>query len=155
MANSKDSKQPDNAKSIELRKKTPGHHATTGEHDAELRAQIVELAKQYAPEHQFALRPAAVMVAALFVGPNEEEIARVIGESPEYVAEVGERLRLSRLWDAEQLNYSNWGDGKDRRGLVRFLTDLAVAQGLIVRTEQKQNGEYVYRSLIYQNETLN
>ena len=48
------------------------------ERDFELRARILRIAKHYAPcERQSALRATVVMIAALFSGPDEGEIARM------------------------------------------------------------------------------
>ncbi len=121
----------------------------TTESDGKLRARILKMARHYAAGDESAIKPTVVMVAALFVGPAEEKIVRLTGYSPEYVAEVAERLRVSRLWSAEGLDYGDWSNSPT--GVVRYALDLAVAQGIVVRTNQKRDGEYVYESRIFEN----
>jgi len=120
----------------------------TAKSNSKLLARILKLARHYAAEESD-LRATVVMVAALFVGPNEEKIVRLTGYSRQYVAEVAERLRVSRLWSAEALDYGDWSNS--HKGAVQYALDLAVAQGIVVRTNQKRDGEYVYMSLIYKN----
>ncbi len=120
--------------------------------DAKLRARILKMARHYAAEDESALKPTVVLVAALFVGPDEEKIVRVTGYSRDYVAEVAERLRVSRLWSAEGLDYGDWSDSP--KGAVHYALDLAVAQGIVVRTDRKRDGDWVYESQIYENSAL-
>lgn len=124
----------------------------TTESDGKLRARLFKMARHYAPGDEYALKATVVMVGALFVGPDEEKIVRVTGYSREYVAEVAERLRDSRLWSAEGLDYGDWSNSP--KGVVRYALDLAVAQGIVVRTNQKRDGQYVYESQIYENAKL-
>jgi DNA helicase HerA-like ATPase len=125
----------------------------TTESDGKLRARIFRMARHFAPRDESALKATVVMVAALFVGPDEEKIVPVTGYSGEYVAEVVERLRVSGLWSAEgRLDYGDWSNSP--KGMVRYALDLAVALGIVVRTNQKRDGEYVYESQIYENSKL-
>jgi len=89
------------------------------------------------------------MVAAFFSGPDEGKIAHITGYSREYVEEVGERLRVSRLWTEKGIDYGPWTD--DSKGWIGFSLDLAVAEGIVIRTDRKRNGEYLYQSLIYED----
>ncbi|HET7209478.1 MAG TPA: hypothetical protein VFI95_23075 [Terriglobales bacterium] len=117
--------------------------------DGKLRARILKMARHYAAGDESAVKPTVVMVAAFFVGPAEEKIVRLTEYSPEYVAEVAERLRASRLWSGEALDYGDWSDSP--KGALRYALDLAVAQGIVVRTNHKRDGEYVYESRIFEN----
>jgi len=127
-----------------------GNLTETQEYDLELRARILRIANHYAPrENQFALQATVVMVAAFFSGPDEGKIAHITGYSREYVEEVGERLRVSRLWTEKGIDYGPWTD--DSKGWIGFFLDLAVAEGIVIRTDQKGNGEYLYQSLIYED----
>lgn len=121
----------------------------TAESDGKLRARLFKMARHYTTGDESTLKATAVMVAALFVGPDEEKIVRVTGYSREYVAEVAERLRVSRLWSAEGLDYGDWSNSP--KGVVRYALALAVAQGIVVRTNQKRDGQYVYESRIFEN----
>jgi hypothetical protein len=116
----------------------------THEYDLELRARILRIANHYAPRKN--LQATVVMVAAFFSGPDERKIAHITGYSRGYVEEVGERLRVSRLWTEKGIDYGPWTD--DEKGWIGFLMDLAVAEGIVIRTDQKRNGEYLYQSLI-------
>ncbi len=117
--------------------------------DGKLRARLFKMARHYATGDESALKATVVMVAALFVGPDVEKIVRVTGYSREYVAEVAERLRASHLWNGEALDYGDWSDSS--KGALRHALDLEVAQGIVVRTNQTRDGEYVYESQIYEN----
>ena len=52
----------------------------------------------------------------------------------------------------EGLDYRDWS--KSLKGMIRYALDLAVALGIVVRTNQKRDGEYVYESQIYENSKL-
>ena len=124
-----------------------GNLTETQEYDLELRARILRIANHYAPREN--LQATVVMVAAFFSGPDEGKIAHVTGYSREYVEEVGERLRVSRLWTEKGIDYGPWTD--DSKGWIGFFLDLAVAEGIVIRTDRKRNGEYLYQSLIYED----
>lgn len=69
----------------------------TTESGGKLRARLFKIARHYATGDESASKATVVLVAALFVGPDEEKIVCVTGYSRDYVAEVAERLRVSRL----------------------------------------------------------
>ena len=86
---------------------------------------------------------ALVMVAALFEGPDVAKIAEVIGCPRETVDQIATRLTASGLWKDNRCNYQEWDPTTDI-GILRFTMDHMVALGLLRRTGEKKNGQYVY-----------
>src|SRR5215469_1899772 len=86
---------------------------------------------------------ALVMVAALFEGPDVVKIAEVIGCPRETVDQIASRLTASGLWKDNRTDYQQW-DPTTGMGLLRFAMDHMVALGLLRRTGEKKNGQYVY-----------
>ena len=84
------------------------------------------------------------MVAALFLGPDVAAIAKTMGISSESVNVFGDRLRASGLWTDAGVDYANWFADGDL-GIANFGLDLDVAEGIFVRTSEKENGHYGYR----------
>ena len=112
-----------------------------------VRESVKQLAMQYAtPNEEPQFKATMVLVAALFLGPNEGEIANLTGYTPEYVNEIAERLRASGLWTEAGVDYLEW-DPDTRKGYLRFVMDLSVAQGMLFRTGEKRNGRYIYESV--------
>ncbi len=107
---------------------------------------IKRTAREFIDEDNDSFESAVVMIAAIFVGPSEEQIARVTGYSQEFVSQIGARLKESGLWTTDGTDYYEWDHTK--MGCIRFVADLGVAEGICFRTAEKRNGEYVYRSLI-------
>ena len=104
---------------------------------------IKQTASQFISEEDDSFQFVAIMIAALFEGPNEERIARVTGYSPEFISQIGTRLKESGLWTNEKTDYQVWDDTTE--GLIRFIMDVEVAKGTAFRAGDKRNGEYVYR----------
>jgi len=123
--------------------------------DVRTRELIEEIANEYLGNTDAATFQAAiVMIAALFVGPDEKTIAAVTNYSDECVHLIGSRLRASGLWMAKGTDYQKW-DHTTKIGYIRFCMDLGVAEGMLVRTDQKRRGNFVYQSLIYQGGHVN
>lgn len=120
-----------------------------------LRESVWQIASQYVEEaDDVKFRATVVMVAALFVGPNEREIIDLTGYAPESVHEVASRLRASGLWQNDVVDYQEWDD-RTQIGYIHFVMDLGVAEGILMRTGQKRGGKYLYRSLVCDSDPQN
>ena len=106
------------------------------------------LSKIAMEEDEGSYRAARIMMAAIFVGPNIEDVMEVTGYSGEEVNEIAFRLRSSRLWTAERTNYLEWS--AEGRGYLNFSMDLLVARGLLVRTQRMRKGQPVYIASEYE-----
>jgi hypothetical protein len=84
------------------------------------------------------------MIAGLFIGPEVAAIATTMGIDPGFVQCVADRLLASNLWTETGTDYSDWSAAKPL-GVVNFGLDLDVAEGIFVRTVEKDNGQYAYR----------
>ena len=121
----------------------------TAKHESSnVRNCVWQLVSQYVEEADDAdFRAAAVMIAALFVGANEQEIIDLTAYAPEYVHEIGQRMRASGLWENDVVHYEPW-DHHTQAGYIRFILDLCVALGMLMRTGKKGGKEYVYEAVV-------
>ena len=88
---------------------------------------------------------AVIMVAAVFVGPNVEAIVGVTESSRELVESIASRMRASGIWTNEGVDYDDWFSDDDRRGISAIGLHLGIAQGIFIRTGQKNSsGEWIY-----------
>jgi hypothetical protein len=94
-------------------------------------------------------KPASILVAATLVGPSIGAIIKLTGYSEQDVNEVAFRMWASRMWVEGTVDYSDWGD--DELGVINFLLDLSVAEGVIVRTQRIRDGKPVYMSAKYES----
>jgi len=116
---------------------------------------VWQIASRYVEEtDNSAFQATVVMVAALFVGPNEQDIIDLTGYTPEYVHEVALRMCASGLWEKDVVHYEQW-DHRTKVGYASFTMDLGVAKGILMRTGKKRSGHHVYRSLICDAELRN
>jgi hypothetical protein len=95
----------------------------------------------------------SVMIAAMKEGPKVDRIAALTGYECADVENIAGRMRASRLWTEDQLDYGSWSPRcqvNSKRKAVDFVMDLLVAEGMIFRTQQKRGGRYVYQSLVWE-----
>ena len=77
-------------------------------HDDE-KSLVERLVKQYVGNaDDVDYNTAKVMIAALFLGPNEEKIVQFTGYDPEFVAAIAMRMRASKLWTSSGTDYQQW-----------------------------------------------
>jgi hypothetical protein len=115
-----------------------------GKLDSAIREEIIRIVDEWVPDGNPSRPAALVMVAALFLGPDVAAIAKTMGISSESVNVFGDRLRASGLWTDAGVDYANWFADGDL-GIANFGLDLDVAEGIFVRTSEKENGHYGYR----------
>ena len=75
---------------------------------------------------------ATLMVAALFVGPNQRRLYAFTGLPKDLIADVAGRLRTNGIWVGGKIHCS-WAD--DGATTTDFILDLLVGQGLLAKTE--------------------
>jgi len=98
----------------------------------------------------------AILFAALFVGPKPREIADTMGYDYDYVIEVANRMYASGMWTDSETRYSfNFGEWGQNINTLDAICDVMVAEGMMLRTEKKKNGKYVYQSLIREGQIKN
>ncbi len=75
----------------------------------QLRKVVGQIASDYGYESNHpAYTSAVVMIAALFVGPDEEQLEYLTGYPREHIDQVASRLRASALWTADDVDYQEW-----------------------------------------------
>jgi hypothetical protein len=114
-----------------------------GKIDSVVRQEIFRLADQFVPSGDPSRDAALVMIAALFVGPSEVAVTEITGCPVELVSVIGDRLRASGLWIDVGTDYADWFADGDL-GIANYGLDLDVAEGIFVRTSEKENGQYGY-----------
>jgi hypothetical protein len=112
--------------------------------DEAIRQEVIRIVDEWVPEGNPSRDAALVMVAGLFLGPDAAAIATTTGISFEFVQCIGDRLRASGLWTDAGTDYADWFADGDL-GIANYGLDLDVAEGIFVRTSEKENGHYGYR----------
>lgn len=82
-------------------------------------------------------KTAVVMLSALKVGTDVDELVKFTRLPEPFIAERVGRLNASGIFDGDEIR-ANWFD--EENGGIAFWMDVAVAEGLIERTN---NAEYV------------
>lgn len=90
---------------------------------------------------------AVILVLAAFEGPYPARLSQLTGFECGLVDDVATRMRRSTIWTDSGVDYQDWFD--DRLGDINFFMDLGVAEGWLLRTNEKKNGKRVYKSLLY------
>lgn len=73
---------------------------------------------------------AAILIAALKFGADEDEIAYHLGYAPEFVSTIGQRLRKSGVWEGLTSAHQNaWSDSES--GGMAFWMDVTIGEGFI------------------------
>ncbi len=92
---------------------------------------------------------ARILIAATLVGPSIGAIVDLTGYSEPDVTNVAFLMWASRMWLDAEVDYSAWGSNEI--GMINFLLDLSVAEGVLVRTQQIRDGKPVYMSAIHKS----
>jgi len=92
-----------------------------------------------AVDHGAAFESACVLVASSVLGSDEHEIAKVLAYDPKQVREWANNLRTNCLWLSDgQVLIDHWFD--ETSGVVGFMLDTLVAQGLVKRSMDPAQG---------------
>ena len=84
-------------------------------------------------------RAAVVILAALHRGTDVTRLASLTGYPIDFVRQIADRMQLSGIWKGVEYEWE--------KGLAAFSLDSLVALGTLVRLNEKENGQYVYRLL--------
>jgi len=119
---------------------------------ARVRRAIKDIALTYVgdDDDKAALIATEIMIAAAMVGPHVKTIVTLLCCPTSTVEEIAVRLRASRLWTEDSVNYQDWHSNE--LGDSGFQFDLLVALGLAVRTTEMRDGYPVYRAAIFEGQ---
>lgn len=98
---------------------------------ASIKEAVRELDPALTDEGDETYRIAVLLLAGLNVGTDYFALAAFTGEHVEWIAQIGERLRASGVWDEDGNTVCNWFD--EDEGGVSFWLDVCVAKGFMER----------------------
>jgi hypothetical protein len=87
---------------------------------------------------------AALVVAALTEGADEETLARLLGYDTEFVNLAGNRLRSSGIWVGKMTAAEHVAAWQEDGGAMAFWMDISVADGTMIIAQHDNEGKPLY-----------
>lgn len=92
---------------------------------------------------------ALVVLSALSCGPDVTRLAAFTGLPEAFVAAIRPRMIRAELWTDVSVSCDHWLFGEHNVDLVTFWVDVLIAEGLVIREWDENEGEYWYCATEY------